>query len=121
MIITIDLKDGVLAELLERSSSSNITPEEMLNNLLISALGQPETETVDHPEVIKKALTKVEKFSPQREFTLDDVMDAEAWQRMSTGERKSFGKAFRKQVEASGLAEWSHRNSSNKAIYTRQA
>jgi hypothetical protein len=120
MIVTLDIKDEVLAALLERSSSTSSTVEELLNTLLASALDQPMTETVDHQQVIKLALTKVQRLPAGQEFTLDDVIDQDAWQIMSTGDRKSLGKAFRKQAEASGLAAWSYRNSSNKAIYTRQ-
>ena len=120
MIVSIDIKEGVLAALLERSSSVNSTPEELINNLLASALGQPEAETINHEQVIKDALTKVRELPAALEFTLEDVIDADSWQLMSTGDRKSFGKAFRKQAESSGLAAWSYRNGSNKAIYIRK-
>jgi hypothetical protein len=120
MIISVDLKDGLLAALLERSGSVNSTPEELINSLLASALGQPEADTIDHGRVINDALAEVRKLPSGEEFALEKVIHPDTWQLMSTGDRKSFGKAFRKQAEGSGLAEWSYRNGSNKAIYIRK-
>jgi len=52
-------------------------------------------------------------------FLVEDVIPNDLWQLMTTGDRKSFGKAFRKQVDLAGLAVWVSRNSGNKAVYRR--
>ena len=47
MKITVEIRDDLLAALLDRSSSSNSTAEDVLNGLLAAALDQPEAESVD--------------------------------------------------------------------------
>lgn len=123
MMITLEFRNDLLAALLERSKAANSNPDELINTLLASALGQPapEVQSVDPEEVVKLALGKVRELPANQEFTLDDVIDQATWHKMSTGDRKSLGKGFRKQAEASGLAKWADRNSSNKAIYIRQS
>ena len=119
MKVMIEVRDDLLAALLDRSSSTNTTTEEVLNSLLAAALDQPETEAVDLVHAVQVTLTEVAKVVHGEEFLVEDVIPAEIWQSMTSGDRKSFGKTFRKQAAQSGLAEWVSRNSGNKAVYRR--
>jgi hypothetical protein len=119
MKVTVEIRDDLLAALLDRSSSTNSTADEVLNGLLAAALDQPEAEAVDLVQAIQLTLQAVEKVPHGETFLVEDVIPTETWQSMTTGDRKSFGKTFRKQVAQAGLAEWVTRNSGNKAIYRR--
>ena len=119
MKITVEIRDDLLAALLDRSSSSNSTAEDVLNGLLAAALDQPEAESVDLVNAIQVTLKAVEKVPHGETFLVEDVIPNDIWQSMTTGDRKSFGKTFRKQVDQAGLATWVTRNSGNKAIYRR--
>ena len=119
MKITVEIRDDLLAALLDRSSSSNSTAEDGLNGLLADALDQPEAESVDLVNAIQVTLKAVEKVPHGETFLVEDVIPNDIWQSMTTGDRKSFGKTFRKQVDQAGLATWVTRNSGNKAIYRR--
>ena len=119
MKVTVEIRDDLLAALLDRSSSSNSTAEDVLNGLLAAALDQPEVESVDLGNAIQVTLKAVEKVPHGETFLVEDVIPNDIWQSMTTGDRKSFGKTFRKQVDQAGLATWVTRNSGNKAIYRR--
>ena len=119
MKITVEIRDDLLAALLDRCSSSNSTAEDVLNGLLAAALDQPEAESVDLVNAIQVTLKAVEKVPHGETFLVEDVIPNDIWQSMTTGDRKSFGKTFRKQVDQAGLATWVTRNSGNKAIYRR--
>lgn len=119
MKVTVEIRDDLLAALLDRSSSSNSTAEDVLNGLLAAALDQPEVESVDLVNAIQVTLKAVEKVPHGETFLVEDVIPNDIWQSMTTGDRKSFGKTFRKQVDQAGLATWVTRNSGNKAIYRR--
>lgn len=119
MKITFEVRDDLLAALLDRSGSTNATPEELLNSFLAAALDQPEAEAVDLVHAVQATLNEVAKLTPEETFLVEDVIPADIWQSMTSGDRKSFGKTFRKQAAQSGLAEWITRNSGNKAIYRR--
>lgn len=119
MKITVEIRDDLLAALLDRSSSSNSTAEDVLNGLLAAALDQPRAESVDLVNAIQVTLKAVEKVPHGETFLVEDVIPNDIWQSMTTGDRKSFGKTFRKQVDQAGLATWVTRNSGNKAIYRR--
>lgn len=119
MKVTVEIRDDLLAALLDRSSSSNSTAEDVLNGLLAAALDQPEVESVDLVNAIQVTLKAVEKVPHGETFLVEDVIPNDIWQSMTTGDRKSFGKTFRKQVVQAGLAAWITRNSGNKAIYRR--
>lgn len=119
MMVTVEIRDDLLAALLDRSSSSNSTTEDVLNGLLAAALDQPEVESVDLVHAIQVTLRAVEKVPHGETFLVEDVIPNDIWKSMTTGDRKSFGKTFRKQVDHAGLASWVTRNSGNKAIYRR--
>lgn len=119
MKITVEIRDDILVALLDRSSATNVSTEELLNSLLASALDQPEPEAVDLLQAIQSTLDAVRKVPAGETFLVEDVIPPEYWQAMTTGDRKSFGKSFRKQVEEAELAAWDYRNSGNKAVYRR--
>ncbi len=118
MKVTFEIRDDLLAALLDRSST-NITAEEVLNSLLAAALDQPEAEAFDLVHAVQVTLSEVAKVAHGETFLVEEVIPTDIWQSMASGDRKSFGKTFRKQAAQSGLAEWVSRNSGNKAIYRR--
>lgn len=117
MIVQIELKDDILAALLGRSLESGITVDELIDELLRESLEQPMPESVDLARILEASLDYVRALQPDFQFTLEDVIAQPDWDAMSSGDRKSFGKLFRKQAESLGLAEWVRRSSGNKAIY----
>lgn len=119
MNINIEIKNDILAALLSRSAETNNSVEAVLDELLREALEQPSFVGVVVADVLEACLKKVRKLKVGEMFTLDDVISPQAWDAMSSGDRKSFGKRFRKEAESAGLAEWETRNSANKAIYKR--
>lgn len=119
MNINIEVKNDILAALLSRSAETNSSVETVLDELLREALEQPSFVGVVVVDVLEACLKKVRQFKVGEIFTLDDVIPPQTWGSMSTGDRKSFGKRFRKEAESAGLAEWVTRNSANKAIYKR--
>jgi hypothetical protein len=119
MNVNIEIKNDLLATILARSAETNNSVENLLDELLREALEQPSAPSVDVAEVIQACLEKVRQLEVGEAFTLDDVIPPLAWDSMSTGDRKSFGKRFRKEAQNAGLAEWETRNSANKAIYKR--
>lgn len=121
MNINIEIKNDVLAALLSRSAETNNSVETVLDELLREALEQPTFVGVVVADVLEACLEKVRQLKVGEMFTLDDVISHQMWDSMSTGDRKSFGKRFRKEAESAGLAEWETRNSANKAIYKRSS
>lgn len=119
MNINIEIKNDILAALLSRSAETNSSVETVLDELLREALEQPSFVGVVVADVLEACLKKVRQLKVGERFTLDDVISPQTWDSMSTGDRKSFGKRFRKEAESAGLAEWETRNSANKAIYKR--
>ncbi|MDD2004067.1 DUF1413 domain-containing protein [Pseudomonas putida] len=119
MKVLVEIRDDLMAAVLGLSSSSGNTVDEVLNNLLAVALDQPEAEAVDLAHAVQVTLKAVEKVPFGDTFLVEDVIPNDLWNLMTTGDRKSFGKAFRKQVDLAGLAEWVSRNSGNKAVYRR--
>lgn len=119
MKVLVEIRDDLMAAVLGLSSSSGNTVDEVLNNLLAVALDQPEAEAVDLAHAVQVTLKAVEKVPFGDTFLVEDVIPNDLWHLMTTGDRKSFGKAFRKQVDLAGLAEWVSRNSGNKAVYRR--
>ncbi|MBC3271917.1 DUF1413 domain-containing protein [Pseudomonas sp. SWRI81] len=117
MIVSLDIKNDVLTALLARSRDTGSSVEDVMDELLREALEQPQIESIDIAEILAESLASVRKMNPDTEFTLEDVVSKESWMAMSTGDRKSFGKLFRKETENSELAEWMRRSSGNKAIY----
>jgi hypothetical protein len=117
MIITIELQNDVLAALLERTRANGTAIEDVVDDLLREALEQPQVESIDIHEILDESLARLREMKPDSEFSLEDVISSQSWEAMSTGDRKSFGKLFRKEAERAGLAEWQRRSSGNKAIY----
>jgi hypothetical protein len=117
MIVQIEIRDDVLAALLARSLENGSSVDELVDELLRDSLEQPIPEGVDLARVLEATLEFVRTLQPDYQFTLEDVIAEQDWDAMTSGDRKSFGKLFRKQSESLGLAEWVRRSSGNKAIY----
>ncbi|WP_165840764.1 DUF1413 domain-containing protein [Pseudomonas sp. SDI] len=119
MKVTLEIQDNILGALIERSSATGVSTEDMLNSLLAKALEQPVHESVDLDLAIDSALVGVRMVPFGTTFLVEDIMPTGLWQTMSPGDRKSFGKNFRKRVEEAKLAVWDSRTSGNKAVYRR--
>lgn len=117
MIVQLEIRDNVLAALLARSLESGSSVDDLVDELLRDSLEQPIPESVDLARILEASLDYVRALQPDFQFTLEDVIAQPDWDAMRTGDRKSFGKLFRKQAESLGLAEWVRRSSGNKAIY----
>ncbi len=65
-------------------------------------------------------LAKTQRHNGQQ-FLLSDFLEERVRQTLTPGERKQLGKIFRKKLEGSGIAKFSHRRSDNHAVYTRTA
>ena len=117
MIVTIDFKNDILSALLERCRITGSAVEDVVDDLLREALEQPQVENINLTEVLLESLSRIRAMPPETEFSLEDVVSKDSWDAMSPGDRKSFGKLFRREAENSGLAEWMRRSSGNKAIY----
>ena len=76
MKITVEIRDDLLAALLDRSSSSNSTAEDVLNGLLAAALDQPEAESVDLVNAIQVTLKAVEKVPHGETFLVGIAVTA---------------------------------------------
>lgn len=118
MIITVELKDDVLAALLTRSLETSRSVEVLLDEILREAFEHPPADSIEVDQIVNESLAAVRDW-PSDEFILEDVVSAESWTALSTGDRKSFGKRFRKKAEASKIAEWVRRTSGNKAVYRK--
>lgn len=117
MNVSFEMKNDILAALLARSRENGSSIEDVIDELLREALEQPQVESVNVSKILAESLANVRNMHPDTEFTLEDVVSKESWEAMSGGDRKSFGKLFRKETESSELAEWKRRSSGNKAIY----
>lgn len=120
MQVTLNIQDDLLASLISRAQEAGGSVEGAIDELLREALEQPLPESTLVDSLLSEAIEGIEPLVAGSEFSLDDVLDADAWNSMTGGERKSLGRRFRKQVEMSGVAKWLRRNSANKAIYLKK-
>ena len=72
-------------------------------------------------DLIAETLVRVNAIAAGKELFLPDVLTDTAWQTLTSGERKGFGKMFRKVVErdAQPIAKQVRRASNNLAVYLK--
>jgi hypothetical protein len=114
---------GALLSSQGRGITLDIFIDEALNAALVPASSNPmsaqKETTVD--DMIASALDCVRSKEVGSEFMLEDLCPDDDWQTLSTGNRKSLGKKFRKAVVEmkEPIAEYVRRTSSNKAVYKK--
>lgn len=119
MIVQLDISNDMLTNLLSRSDEAGMSVDDVLDELLREAFDQPRAEVVDLQLALDSSMSAVRELSSGSTFMLENVIDQDLWDAMSVGDRKSFGKRFRKEAEGAGIAQWKDRTSGNKAIYLR--
>jgi plasmid stability protein len=120
MLISIQIKDDLLRALLIHAGQKGSTAEAAIDDILRDALDDPDLENKSLGAFLDEAIRGVDAIENMAEFSFDDVLGSENWNRLSGGDRKSLGRSFRKEVERLGIAVWLRRNSANKAIYLKR-
>lgn len=120
MLVNIQIKEDLLFALLTQARKNGSTVEVAIDDILREALDDPDLESKSLGTFLDVAIRGVEAIEKMAEFSLDDVLGNEDWNRLSSGDRKSLGRSFRKEVERLGIAVWLRRNSANKAIYLKR-
>ncbi|WP_137175937.1 DUF1413 domain-containing protein [Massilia sp. HP4] len=124
MKVSIELDDALLARALSNCVERKVEFEAFIAAAIREALDDPEVsdaEDVDITGAVARTVAFASELAPGSEFHIDDVCPPSDWTALNSGERKIFGKAFRKAVEGSLPAVAVHvgRTSGNKAIYRR--
>lgn len=120
MLVSIQIKDDLLLALLTQAKKNGSTLEVAIDDILRDAIDDPDLESKSLGAFLHEAICGVEAIKEMAEFSLDDVLGYENWNRLGGGDRKSLGRSFRKEVERLGIAVWLRRNSANKAIYLKR-
>ncbi|KTB69972.1 MULTISPECIES: DUF1413 domain-containing protein [Pseudomonas] len=120
MLVNIQIKDDLLRALLNQAHKNDSTPEGLLDEILRQELDDPDLESKSLNAFLQEAIRGAGAIEKMTEFSFDDVLGREDWNRLSGGDRKSLGRSFRKEVERLGIAVWLRRNSANKAIYLKR-
>lgn len=123
--LIVEIDDALLSRALIESQDQEISLDtfisESLKTTLESSSPIPIRKTVNIEDVIASAVKQVRTREINSEFLLIDLCSNEDWEALSSGERKSLGKGFRKEVEnmQPPIAKYIRRTSSNKAVYKR--
>lgn len=120
----IEVDDLLLAKVLSECVERSVSFERFLIDALRDAVedhGTSDEREADIPALVAMAVTNASALAVASTFHLDDICPPDAWRMLNVGERKIFGKAFRKAVEGSSpqIALHVGRTSGNKAIYER--
>lgn len=123
--VTLTLPDSILGAALTTALDRQQTLESFIELAIRNAVsstggGFQHLEGVDLEEVLNEAVTAAQAKPAGAKFLLKDLCDPQVWVCLTAGERKGFGKRFRKVVEDGGIAEHCEKSSSNQAIYQRR-
>ena len=120
--LIMDIETAVIGGLATECEKQGITIDAYANQLLKAALlgphAPPTTTNIDIGELLNQAVARTKKLPIGREFNLEDLFSNDEWDALQSGERKSFGRRFKKAV--AHLADHIGRTSGNKAIYKRR-
>jgi len=119
--ISITLADSVLVAALNEAIGMKSSLDFFIEGAITAAISNPTVHvrrTVSLEKILDDALTAAHKIPPGERFLLKDLC-GNSWATITTGERKIFGKLFRKSVETLLIAELVEKTSSNQAIYKR--
>lgn len=120
--ISITLPDSVLAAALNEAIGKKTSLDVFIEGAITTAISSPTAQlhrTVSLDELLDYAINTAHNKTPGERFLLKDVCNQDSWAAITTGERKIFGKVFRRSVEALLIAELVDKTSSNQAIYKR--
>jgi hypothetical protein len=120
--VFIEFDEGLLAKVLTECVDRKIEFDAFVIGAIRDALNEPDDScTKDLTGVVGKAVEQASGLAVDSTFHIDSVCPPDEWNALNAGERKIFGKAFRKAVEGSTpqIAVHVGRTSGNKAIYRR--
>ncbi len=125
MKMIVDIDDSILLRALTQSENQKRSLATFIAQALEAALGCPNPVSPRPPakveDLIAETLVRVNAIAAGKELFLPDVLTDTAWQTLTSGERKGFGKMFRKVVErdAQPIAKQVRRASNNLAVYLK--
>ena len=127
-VISIDLPDAILMKVMQSAMAEKRTLEAHVIATLVASVApekaQAQTNTQSQPVtvdvVIERAIKHVTALNAGYEFFLANVCNAEDWEALDAGQRKSLGKKFRLKMSELGLADWKERSGNNHALYVRR-
>jgi hypothetical protein len=124
MKVFFEFDEALLAKVLNECVEQKVEFEEFVMTAIREALDEPEdggARDFDIAGMVARAVAFARELAPGSEFHLDSVCPRSDWDGLNSGERKIFGKAFRKAVEGGNplVARHAGRTSGNKAIYRR--
>ena len=119
-----EFDDALLAKALSECVERKIDFEAFVEGAIRDALDEPDendARDLDLTGIVARAVDQARSLAPESTFHTDSVCLPDDWKALNAGERKIFGKAFRKAVEGSTpqIAIHVGRTSGNKAIYKR--
>ena len=122
--ILIEVDDALLSAALIESQEQQITLDTFINEAIKTILADPNSpapKPISIDTILKNTVECAKKTPQGHEFLLVDICTDDDWNALSSGERKSLGKGFRKAVETASpqIAEHVRRTNSNKAVYRR--
>jgi hypothetical protein len=120
--ITIEINDSLLSKAIIESQAKKVSLSDFINNSLETILREPpEVNKISVAEILQNTIERVKELESGKTFLLVDMCKKENWNALNSGERKQFGKIFRKEVEDGQelIAKHIDRTTSNKAIYQR--
>jgi hypothetical protein len=123
--LIIEIDDALLSKALTESQEQQVSLDTFINEALATTLAEPISpivrKNIGIDTILQSAVEQSKSLVPETEFLLVDICSVEDWNYLSSGERKSLGKDFRKAVEGAEpqIARHVGRTTSNKAIYKR--
>ncbi|WP_438395268.1 hypothetical protein [Caballeronia sp. DA-9] len=120
----IEFDDALLAKALSECIERKINFDAFIEEAIRDALDEPDesdARDLDITGIVARAVDHARALPADATFHTDGVCLPDDWKALNAGERKIFGKAFRKAVEGSTpqIAVHVGRTSGNKAIYKR--
>jgi Arc/MetJ family transcription regulator len=120
----IEIDEVLAAKVFNECVVRSVEFEAFVVGALRDALDEPGDSTTrdfDMAGIVAKAVERASVLASESIFHIDSVCPSDEWKALNAGERKIFGKAFRKAVEGSTpqIAVHVGRTSGNKAIYQR--
>jgi hypothetical protein len=127
-VISIDLPDEILLKVMQSAMAEKRTLEDHVIATLVASLApkkimaqsNTQSQIVTVEVVIERAIKHVAALNSGFEFFLSNVVNAEDWEALDAGQRKSLGKKFRQKMSELGLADWKERSGNNHALYVRR-
>ena len=124
MKVFVEFDEVLLSKVLNECAEQKVEFEVFVMAAIREKLEEPEdsgARDFDVAKTVAKAVAIASELATDSEFHIDSICPPSDWNALNSGERKIFGKAFRKAVEGSNPPVAVHvgRTSGNKAIYRR--